>query len=70
MGESASHIAPHWVSNPKVTSSRLQPRLANRRAVSEGRRAFSAHELRDGTRIWIITETDRFVTAVMLPVEY
>ncbi len=70
MGDSASRIAPHWVSNPKVTSSRLQPGLANLRAVSEGRRVFSAYELRDGTRIWIITEGDRSVTTILLPEEY
>lgn len=35
--------------------------LQNFRAVREGPRVFSAYELRDGTRIWIITETDRSV---------
>jgi len=57
----------HGVSNPKITSSRLQLRLANLRAVREGRRVFSAYELRDGTRIWIITEADRSVTTILLP---
>lgn len=28
---------------------------------------FSANELRDGTRIWIITEADRSVTTIPLP---
>ena len=28
------------------------------------------YELRDGTRIWIITEADRYVTTILLPVEY
>jgi hypothetical protein len=40
------------------------------RAVREGRRVFSAYELRDGTRIWIITEADRTVTTILLPEEY
>jgi hypothetical protein len=31
---------------------------------------FSAYELRDGTRIWIITEADRSVTTILLPEEY
>jgi hypothetical protein len=31
---------------------------------------FSANELRDGTRIWIITEADRSVTTILLPEEY
>jgi hypothetical protein len=32
--------------------------LQNLRAVREGTRGFSAYELRDGIRIWIITEAD------------
>jgi hypothetical protein len=39
-------------------------------AVREGTRVFSAYELRDGTRIWIITEADRSVTTILLPEEY
>jgi hypothetical protein len=31
---------------------------------------FSAYELLDGTRIRIITETDRSVTTILLPEEY
>jgi hypothetical protein len=44
--------------------------LQNLRAVREGMRVFSAYELRDGTRIWIITEADRSVTTILLPEEY
>jgi len=33
-------------------------------------RLFSAYELRDGTRIWIITEADRSITTILLPEEY
>jgi len=36
--------------------------LANLWAAREGTRVFSAYELRDGTRIWIIAEADRSVT--------
>jgi hypothetical protein len=46
------------------------PHLTQERAIREGRRVFSAYELRDGTRIWIITEADRSVTTVVLPEEY
>jgi hypothetical protein len=35
-----------------------------------GARVFSAYDLRDGTRIWIITEADRSVMTVLLPEEY
>jgi hypothetical protein len=44
--------------------------LRNLRAVREGTRVFSVYELRDGTRIWIITEADRSVTTILLPEEY
>ena len=37
---------------------------------ARGGRVFSAYELRDGTRIWIITEADRSVTTILLPEEY
>jgi hypothetical protein len=47
-----------------------EDQLANLRAVREGTRVFSAYELRDGTRIWIITEADRSVTTILLPEEY
>jgi hypothetical protein len=44
--------------------------LQNVRAVREGTRVFSAYDLRDGTRIWIITEADRSVTTILLPEGY
>jgi hypothetical protein len=39
----------------------------NLRAVREDRRVFSTYELRDGTRIWAISEADRPVTTTLLP---
>ena len=33
-------------------------------------RLWSAYTLRDGTRIWIITEADRSATTILLPSEY
>jgi len=42
-----------------------EDQLQNLRAVREGARGFSAYELRDGTRIWIITEADRSVTTIL-----
>jgi hypothetical protein len=47
-----------------------EDQLANVQAVREGTRVFSAYELRDGTRIWIITEADRSVATILLPEEY
>jgi hypothetical protein len=42
----------------------------NQRAVKEGGRIFSAFQLNDKTKIWVITEADREVTTVLLPSDY
>jgi hypothetical protein len=43
---------------------------ANERAVTEGTRILSAYHLKNGTKIWIITEADRSATTVLLAEEY
>lgn len=43
---------------------------ANDRALKEGSRLLSAYLLKDGTKIWIVTEADRTATTVLLPDEY
>jgi len=58
----------HMNLDPGVLNAEDQ--LANLQAVREGTRVFSAYELSDGTRIWIITEADRSVTTILLPEEY
>ena len=45
-------------------------RAENELSIREGFRLLSAYHLRDGTRIWIITEADRSSTTVLLPSEY
>jgi hypothetical protein len=42
----------------------------NDHSVEHGLRVLSAYLLRDGTRIWVITEADRSVTTILLPSEY
>jgi hypothetical protein len=42
----------------------------NEFAVGERLRIFSAYDLRDGTRLWVITEADRSSTCILLPSEY
>jgi hypothetical protein len=42
---------------------------ANRLAVENGGRIFSAYQYR-GVRVWVITEADRSATTVLLPNEY
>lgn len=43
---------------------------SNEEALERGGRIFSVYLLRDGTRIWIITEADRAATTALLPNEY
>jgi hypothetical protein len=42
----------------------------NELSLVNGLRLLSAYTLKDGTRIWIITEADRSVTTILLPSEY
>jgi hypothetical protein len=42
---------------------------ANRDAVTHGDRIFSAYTLQ-GTKFWVITESDRSATTILLPSEY
>ena len=39
-------------------------------SVTHGFRILSAYALKDGTRIWILTEADRLATTILLPDEY
>ena len=45
-------------------------RQENEFALDKYLRLFSVYHLRDGTKIWIITEADRSVTTILLPSEY
>jgi hypothetical protein len=45
-------------------------RAENELSAREGFRLLSAYHLRDGTKIWIITEADRSSTTILLPSEY
>ena len=44
--------------------------LANEEALVEGDRVLSAYQDRFGTKFWIITESDRSATTVLLPSDY
>jgi hypothetical protein len=39
-------------------------------SVERGFRILSAYHLKDGTKLWIITEADRSATTFLLPEEY
>ena len=43
---------------------------ANEQALKDDSRILSAYNLRDGTRIYVITEADRSATTLLLPDEY
>ena len=43
---------------------------ANDHAVDNGERILSVYSLSDSTKIWVITESDRGVTTILLPSEY
>ena len=45
-------------------------REQNERAVGHGGRLMSRYSTRSGTVFWIITEYDRSVTTILLPMEY
>jgi len=47
-----------------------EDRQENERSLKIGCRLLSAYHLRDGTKIWIITEADRSATTLLLPSEY
>jgi len=42
----------------------------NEAAVANGERILSSYLLKDGTKIWIITEADRSSSCLLLPDEY
>ena len=45
-------------------------RRENERSLLDECRLLSAYRLRDGTKLWIITEADRSATTLLLPEEY
>ena len=47
-----------------------EDRDENERALIEGNRLLSAYVLRNGEKLWIITEADRSVTTILLPDDY
>lgn len=47
-----------------------EDRNSNDRALASGGRIFSAYNAGNGTKFWIITEADRSVTTVLLPMDY
>ena len=42
----------------------------NNQALIDGSRLLSSYSLKDGTKLWIITEADRSSSTLLLPEEY
>lgn len=47
-----------------------EDKRANECSLKDGTRLLSAYHLKDGTKIWLITEADRSATTVLLPEDY
>lgn len=43
---------------------------ANNLALSDGSRLLSSYHLKDGSKLWVITEADRSSSCCLLPSEY
>lgn len=43
---------------------------ANDRSVKDGSRILSAYTLKSGVKVWVISESDRSATTILLPDEY
>jgi hypothetical protein len=42
----------------------------NKWSMENSARVFSAYDLNDGSKLWVITEADRSVTTILKPSEY
>ena len=58
------HVTGDWGELPD------EDKEENERSVEQGFRILSAYTLETGTKVWVITEWDRSVTTLLLPVEY
>jgi hypothetical protein len=47
-----------------------EDRQENERSLVNGWRILSAYTLKNGVKVWVITEADRSSTCVLLPSEY
>ena len=57
------HMSGDW------TEMDVEDQQANREAIVEGDRVFSAFTIQ-GIKFWVITEADRNATTILLPSEY
>jgi len=60
----ARHTAGDWSEMAEEDQSN------NRNAIKRGSRIFSSYQVSPGVRVWVVTEADRSVTTILLPLEY
>ena len=60
----ARHVTGDWLEMC------AQDQQTNSEALIHGARVFSAYAMNDGKKLWVITESDRSVTTLLLPSEY
>ena len=65
----ARHLAGDWGLADEWGEVDAHDWQANEQALQNGDRLLSAYLLRDGTKIYIITEGDRSATTILLPLE-
>lgn len=58
------HVTGDWLELPE------EDQNTNRESIACGARIFSAYAMKNGEKLWIITEADRSVTTLFLPDEY
>lgn len=58
------HVAGDWGDMDE------EDKKLNTEAIDAGERIFSAYQLDESNKVWVITEADRSVTSILLPSEY
>jgi len=48
----------------------IEDKQRNDQALSNGARIFSAYQVTEAVKFWVITEADRSATTILLPEEY
>lgn len=64
LGLLVRHMTGDWGDLPE------EDKEANEMSVARGFRILSAYKLETGEKIWVITEHDRSITTLLLPMEY
>lgn len=64
------HLVGDWGNLDKDDKAANEAAIAHEGDLDRQTRVFSAYDLSNGNRIWVITEADRSATTILLPSEY